>query len=653
MIAAGIADALSVAAVLAALLFVAGGRKQAVGRDAAGLLVVLLLLQLLCYVSNALEWLDVTARFDPMETYVEVILPLVWGFFAYAFMQYVARRELRESEERNRILLASLPQRVFFKDAESVFVSVNERFARDFGLRPEDFVGKTDADLHPEELAAKYRADDRLMLESGRAETLIERNVIGGAERFVEVTKAPVKDDDGDVVGLVGLFTDITERVRAEEELRNSEAFLASVFASIQDGLTVLDTELNIVRVNPAMQQRHAHAMPLIGRKCYEVFRGRTDPCEACPSVRCLQTREAAHEVMPDLGPNGVPQGWLDLYSFPLFDRTANTVEGVIEVVRDITDRKRAEEALRASEEKYRLIIENATDVVTLHTVDELKYLYVNPATLTTLGYFERDLLGTSAADYIHPDDREPALTRYREAVEHGGGKAEFRFRKKDGSYVWLEATGKLTRDERGDEVMLVLSRDITERVQQREELRALSLQDPLTKANNRRGFFHLANQQLKFAQRTGSSLVLFFVDVDDMKWINDTLGHKEGDLALIETANVLRETFRESDIIGRVGGDEFAVLAIQAPGAQADDMLVRLQERLEARNVQPNRHFRLSFSVGITTYDPDEPLPLDELMAGADALMYEDKRAKRAKRARRDLERRGAAPQPGAGRTL
>jgi len=626
----GIADVVSVAAAVAATVLLVRGWRRALSGGARGLLLALLSLNLFCHVSDALEWLGLSPALDPAADALAILIPLLWGFFLYAFLQDVTQRDLRESEERNRLLLAGLPQRIFFKDADSVFVSVNERFARDFDLAPKDLAGKTDWDLHPEDLAAKYRADDQRVLASARPETLIERNVVQGKERIVEVVKVPVMDGGGAAVGLLGVFTDITERVRAEEDLHRSEAFLASVFAGIQDEVAVLDADLNVVRVNPTMEHRHSHNGPLVGRKCHEAFYGRREPCENCPSLRCLQTHHAAHETMPRMGPGGAIAGWLDLFSFPLIDKATGALTGVIETARDITDRKRAEEALRASEEKYRLLLENATDIVTLHAVEDLTCLYVNPATVGTLGYAERDLLGTSALDYVHPDDREVLASRLREALARGDGRAEFRFRKKDGSYVWLEATGKLTADGTGRQAMLVHSRDITDRVQRREELRALSLQDVLTKVGNRRGFFHLADQQLKVAQRTGNSLLLFFADVDNMKWINDTLGHKEGDLALIETANVLRETFRDSDIIGRVGGDEFAVLAIEADGAEAPEVLARLQARLAARNAQSDRHFRLSVSVGIAAYDPAEPLPLGELMARADALMYEDKRAKR-----------------------
>ncbi|MCK4282963.1 MAG: PAS domain S-box protein [Candidatus Brocadiae bacterium] len=145
-----------------------------------------------------------------------------------------AEQALRESEERNRMLLASLPQRIFFKDRDSVFVSVNEPFARDLGLSPEQVVGKDDSDFHPADLAEKYRSDDRRIMQSRKPETLVERNVADGVERTVEVVKAPVINDEGEVTGLLGIFTDVTERVRAREQLRQYAERLQELNAELQ-----------------------------------------------------------------------------------------------------------------------------------------------------------------------------------------------------------------------------------------------------------------------------------------------------------------------------------------------------------------------------------------------------------------------------------
>jgi diguanylate cyclase (GGDEF)-like protein/PAS domain S-box-containing protein len=296
---------------------------------------------------------------------------------------------------------------------------------------------------------------------------------------------------------------------------------------------------------------------------------------------------------------------------------------------RDITARRNAEEALRASEERYRLIYENASDMIAVCSDDGGAIRYANPATGRTLGYRPESLAGRPAYDLIHPDD----IARVREALgqarSRGEGTVELRCARRDGSYLWIEATGRSIQDENDQTAVLLIARDITQRVQHREELRALSLEDELTGVNNRRGFFRLADQQLKFANRTQRALLLFFVDVDNMKWINDNLGHKEGDLALIETAHVLTEAFRDSDIVGRVGGDEFAVLAIEAPETQSDALMARLDERLAVRNAHEGRKYELSLSVGIATYNPADAVSLDELIARADALMYEHKRSK------------------------
>ncbi len=179
-----------------------------------------------------------------------------------------------------------------------------------------------------------------------------------------------------------------------------------------------------------------------------------------------------------------------------------------------------------------------------------------------------------------------------------------------------------------GDEFIgaVAVYTDITERVRMEETLRSLALLDNLTDLFNRRGFFTLAEQQLKAAERAKRRMVLLFTDFDGLKQINDTFGHSEGDRALIETADVLRETFRESDIIARIGGDEFVVMAIETNGSPAEVLITRLQENLKARNAREDRHYKLSLSVGLARYDPEHPCSIDELLARADKAMYERK---------------------------
>ncbi|HEY0680912.1 MAG TPA: diguanylate cyclase [Steroidobacter sp.] len=161
--------------------------------------------------------------------------------------------------------------------------------------------------------------------------------------------------------------------------------------------------------------------------------------------------------------------------------------------------------------------------------------------------------------------------------------------------------------------------------------LRKESTLDELTGLANRRGFLMLAEQHAMLAKRTGERFVVVFIDMDRLKPINDTLGHQAGDAAIAEIADALRVCFRESDIIGRLGGDEFALLLPASDGE--DSIRERLHQELQRRNLQPDRRYLLSVSVGIVISDPHQPPSVEEMLAQADALMYEEKQKGRPAR--------------------
>lgn len=157
-------------------------------------------------------------------------------------------------------------------------------------------------------------------------------------------------------------------------------------------------------------------------------------------------------------------------------------------------------------------------------------------------------------------------------------------------------------------------------------ELSNLALKDELTGLYNRRGFLALADRQLKLARRSGRSLLLFFIDLDGLKEINDVFGHTEGDAALRSTAKALHATFRDSDVVARFGGDEFAALAIEASGQSEASIRERLTEYLGSVGRQ-DAHHKFSLSLGTARFDPWNPVSIRELIAEADRAMYEQKR--------------------------
>jgi diguanylate cyclase (GGDEF)-like protein len=163
------------------------------------------------------------------------------------------------------------------------------------------------------------------------------------------------------------------------------------------------------------------------------------------------------------------------------------------------------------------------------------------------------------------------------------------------------------------------------------EHLRALSLKDELTGLFNRRGFFALAEQQIKIAERQNRNLLLIVGDMDNLKNINDTLGHAEGDAAIMEIAGILRESFRQSDIIARIGGDEFAILQYENTTGNVNTIINRLQSNIVLHNERNKGEYNLSISIGISVCEPGGAYSLNELIDQADSIMYEQKKKKKA----------------------
>jgi two-component system, cell cycle response regulator len=161
-------------------------------------------------------------------------------------------------------------------------------------------------------------------------------------------------------------------------------------------------------------------------------------------------------------------------------------------------------------------------------------------------------------------------------------------------------------------------------------EEKAVSGIDELTGLYNRRGFLARAEQQIKIADELGRSLLMVFTDVDGLKEINDTLGHHWGDLAIMEMAHVLREAFRETDILGRLSGDEFVALLTCENNINEEFLTKRFRETMDEHNTYQERHFKLSASMGIAHYESRYPCSVGELMASADTIMYQQKKPKK-----------------------
>ena len=217
----------------------------------------------------------------------------------------------------------------------------------------------------------------------------------------------------------------------------------------------------------------------------------------------------------------------------------------------------------------------------------------------------------------LHPD--LPIMVMTGHADEHSAdsaiaaGAREF-IKKPFSIDEFILRFDKMMRDREGEKVLLTLS-----------------LTDELTDLYNRRRFFVLAEQYLKLAIRSKKRLLLFYLDMDDLKSINDRFGHNDGDRALIALGSILKKTFRESDIIARIGGDEFVVL-LESTDENDEILITRLHENIKNYNAEVSQNYKLSVSVGVADFNPEHPVSIDELLSKADALMYAQKRKRRKK---------------------
>jgi len=271
-------------------------------------------------------------------------------------------------------------------------------------------------------------------------------------------------------------------------------------------------------------------------------------------------------------------------------------------------------------------ILDNIEVLVYVADLNTYEILYANEYTRRLLG----DIKGKICWQSIQEGQDGPCSFCTNDKIVNADGTPT-------GVYHWEfqnTVTGKWfdIRDiaiawEGGRMVRLEVATDITERKKMEEELREATMTDYLTGLLNRRGFYALAEQQGKLAFRSNRAMALLYLDLDGFKNINDELGHDAGDNVLVETANILKSTFREADIIARIGGDEFAVLLTDVPNTSAMNTISNhLQDNIRKHNEQGNLNYELIISSGIAYYNPEQSFSMGKLLSKADNSMYHNK---------------------------
>ncbi len=452
-----------------------------------------------------------------------------------------------------------------------------------------------------------------------------------GSYRWFETTYCLTHEGERPTEKIQLTSRDISERRRAQEELRHQTTRLQSILSSMGDGVVVLDQDRRVLMVNPAarayFRAEEGQHLPLDWPPEQPAYRldGKTPfPPQQGPLSRALKGEACDGLELMLHDRDGV------LRSFSVTSRTivlGGAPSGCVALFRDSTQQRQAERELAESEQRYRVLSESSFEGMAISRAGVI--LDTNALFASWFGRTPAELAGTRALELFAPEERE-------QVQDHAGEPMTCyvaHMLRGDGTRFPVEVRGR-DATYRGEPARIAVIRDISQQRRQEAELqaqaqqlKALSLRDDLTGMYNRRGFQEHGQRQLANAARSRRPACVFFIDLDGMKGINDTLGHEIGDRALVATAQLLAAVFRASDVVARLGGDEFAVFAQECSLDDVPAVRARIQERIEALNEGGTERFKLSLSVGAAVHDAANPADLDALLEAADRSMYEQKR--------------------------
>jgi diguanylate cyclase (GGDEF)-like protein/PAS domain S-box-containing protein len=537
--------------------------------------------------------------------------------------------ETEEALRLTQFLLDRAGEGAFWLDPKGRFFYVNEAACSLAGYTREEMLEMSVADILPPE-------QDKLFLELARKVrdkgpfTFEVVHVRKGGGRFpAEVSLSHLSHQGREYY--CAFARDITQRKHAEAALLRSEERYHGLFEGVPVGLYRTTPAGRMLDANGALVRilGYPNLEALLETNVGDIY---LDPEDRRRWQRRMEGAGAVQSFEAAVRRFDGAVIWVRFTAraVPGEDGGVLRYEGVLE---DVTDRRRAEEALRASEERFRSLVQNASDLISILTAEGV-VRYQSPSHQRLLGLDPEVDTGRSLLDLVHPDDRqvvEQALRRLLASPDEIS-TFEHRLRHQDGTWRVLEATASNLLGQPAVAGIVLNSHDITDRKRAEEKLLHDALHDELTGLPNRALFMDRLRQSMERSRREPARMTaVLFLDLDQFKIVNDSLGHLVGDELLVQIAGTLASALRPSDTIARVGGDEFALLL---EGGRDVGDAVRVADRIHERLVEPlnlgGHEVFVTASIGIAVHTPEYEKP-EDLLRDADTAMYSAKASGRA----------------------
>ncbi len=534
-------------------------------------------------------------------------------------------KQIKENLERQEKHLYSIIEHnddlVFELDLQGKFKSINNKAVKVIGYKEEELVGQRFDPLIVEFDLDKAVNNFNQALSDKNMEYEIWVYHHTGKKILLHVKNIPIVVD-GVLEGIYGIAKDITQEKAMENELERIKNELQLVWENTTDAIFIIAQDGSIASLNPTFEAMFGYLEEEIrDKQQIPIFPGGGEDLHHQSIVEKIrQGQEVLNaEVRRVTKSNEILE---ILASYRPINKGNILAVGMY---KDITERKKFQKKLKESERRYRKLVELSPDAVIVYAKGKIRY--INNAGVKLAGYAsKKDVIGRSIWEFVTSKEREKikqiANMRYENSNEEETEPITQEFVRSDGTVIDTEVSVAPV-EYNGEEALQVILRDITERKEYEQQLQYLAYHDPLTGLKNRRSFTEILDQAIQHAQESQSKLAVMYMDMDNFKGINDSLGHEAGDELLKQFADRLRKTVRGSDILCRVGGDEFIVLLNHIADQHA---VVEVAERLHEVLQQPYRlieePFQVTSSFGISLF-PEHGTSAKRLLHHADIALY------------------------------